>query len=114
MKKAGYIVSREHYVNDAGNQIHNMTESIWQRYKELYGQPFKMEDDYYHGKEIIEINKMIIDEKGDYYLSNPYYDDFRKFGLEYLLNGLKKDLKDFNVEFDTWFSEKSLYESGSC
>ena len=113
MKKAGYIVSREHYVNDAGNQIHNMTESIWQRYKELYGQPFKMEDDYYHGKEIIEIAKMIIDEKGDYYLSNPYYDDFRKFGLEYLLNGLKKDLKDFNVEFDTWFSEKSLYESGA-
>ena len=56
---------------------------------------------------------MIIEEKGDYYLSNPYYDDFRKFGLEYLLNGLKKDLKDFNVEFDTWFSEKSLYESGA-
>lgn len=113
MKKAGYIVSREHYVNDAGNQIHNMTESIWQRYKELYGQPFKMEDDYYHGKEIIEIAKMIVDNKGDYYLNNPYYEDFRKVGLDYLLNGLKKDLKDFNVEFDTWFSEKSLYESGA-
>lgn len=111
MKKAGYVVSREHYVNDAGNQIHNMTESIWQRYKELFGKEFEMKDDYYHGKEIIEIAKMIIKEKGDFYLNNPYYDDFRKVGLDYLLAGLKKDLKDFNVEFDTWFSEKSLYES---
>lgn len=111
MKKAGYVVSREHYVNDAGNQIHNMTESIWQRYKELFGKEFEMKDDYYHGKEIIEIAKMIINEKGDFYLNNPYYDDFRKVGLDYLLAGLKKDLKDFNVEFDTWFSEKSLYES---
>ncbi len=112
MKKAGYVVGREHYVNDAGNQIHNMTESIHERYKELFGLECNLLEDYYHGKEIIDIAKMIKEEKGDYYLSNPYYDDFRKFGLNYLLDGLKKDLKDFNVEFDTWFSEKSLYDSG--
>lgn len=112
MKKAGYFVSREHYVNDAGNQIHNMTESIWQRYKELFGQPAEMKDDYYHGKEIIEIAKMIKEEKNDYYLNNHYYDYFRSTGLNYLLSGLKKDLKDFNVEFDNWFSERSLYDSG--
>ena len=111
MTKCGYNVSREHYVNDAGNQIHNMTESIWERYKELFGLEFELKDDYYHGKEIIDIAKMIKDDKGDYYLNNPYYGDFRKIGLEFLLNGLKKDLKDFNVEFDTWFSEKSLYDS---
>lgn len=112
MKKAGYVVGREHYVNDAGNQIHNMTESIHERYKELLGLECNLLEDYYHGKEIIDIAKMIKEEKGDYYLNNPYYDDFRKFGLNYLLDGLKKDLKDFNVEFDTWFSEKSLYDSG--
>lgn len=112
MKKAGYVVGREHYVNDAGNQIHNMTESIHERYKELFGLECNLLEDYYHGKEIIDIAKMIKEEKGDYYLNNPYYDDFRKFGLNYLLDGLKKDLKDFNVEFDTWFSEKSLYDSG--
>ena len=113
MKKAGYVVSREHYVNDAGNQIHNMTESIYARYRELLGLDFEMKDDYYHGKEIIEIANMIKDEYQDYYINNPYYDHFRKVGLNYLLNGLKKDLKDFNVEFDTWFSETSLYESGA-
>ena len=112
MKKAGYVVSREHYVNDAGNQIHNMTESIYARYRELLGLDFEMKDDYYHGKEIIEIANMIKDEYQDYYINNPYYDHFRKVGLNYLLNGLKKDLKDFNVEFDTWFSERSLYDSG--
>lgn len=112
MKKAGYVVGREHYVNDAGNQIHNMTESIHERYKELFGLECNLLEDYYHGKEIIDIAKMIKEEKGDYYLNNPYYDDFRKFGLNYLLDGLKKDLKNFNVEFDTWFSEKSLYDSG--
>jgi len=112
MKKAGYIVSREHYVNDAGNQIHNMTESIYARYRELLGLDFEMKDDYYHGKEIIEIANMIKEEYQDYYINNPYYDYFRKVGLNHLLNGLKKDLKDFNVEFNTWFSEKSLYDSG--
>lgn len=113
MKKSGYDVSREFYVNDGGNQIHNMTESIWERYKELFGLEFELKDDYYHGKEIIDIAKMIKDDKGDYYLNNNYYDDFRKIGLEFLLSGLRTDLTDFNVEFDTWFSEKSLYDSGA-
>ena len=111
MKKAGYNVTREHYVNDAGNQINNLAESIYQRYRELFNLSCELGDDSYHGKEIIEIAKMIRDEKGDYYLNNPYFDDFRKFGVDFLLNGLKKDLKEFNVEFDNWFSERSLYES---
>lgn len=112
MRKAGFKVSTEHYVNDAGNQIHNLTLSIYERYKELFGLPFYLGDDSYHGQEIIGIAKAIKADKGDYYLNNPYYDDFRKFGLEFLLEGLKKDLRDFNVEFDTWFSEKSLYDQG--
>lgn len=113
MRKAGYRVSTEHYVNDAGNQIHNLTLSIYERYKELFGQPAELGEDSYHGPEIIEIAKRIKEAKGDYYLTNPFYDDFRAFGLEFLLEGLKRDLRDFRVEFDTWFSEKSLYDSGA-
>lgn len=111
MRKAGYRVATEHYVNDAGNQIHNLTLSIYERYKELFGLPANLGEDSYHGKEIIEIAERIKEAKGDYYLENPYYNDFRSFGLEFLLDGLKKDLKDFRVEFDTWFSEQSLYDS---
>lgn len=112
LKKAGYEVTKEHYVNDAGNQINNLANSIYQRYRQLYNLDFEMLEGYYHGKEIIEIAKMIKEDKKDYYLSHPWFDDFRKFGVDYLLNGLKKDLHDFNVEFDIWFSEKSLYANG--
>ena len=112
LKKAGYNVSREHYVNDAGNQISNLVISIYERYKELFGLECNLTDDCYHGKEIIEIASIIKDKYGDYYLKNDYKEDFRSFGLEFLLNGLKNDLKDFHVEFDNWFSERSLYDNG--
>ncbi len=114
--KAGYDVNREYYINDGGNQIENLVKSIYARYNELYGLPFELDDDCYHGKEIIEIAKMIKDEVGDKYIKNNDYnychDYFRTFGVNYLLNNLKKDLNDFNVTFDTWFSEKSLYDNG--
>ena len=114
--KAGFDVNREYYINDGGNQIENLVKSIYARYNELYGLPFELDDDCYHGKEIIEIAKMIKDEVGDKYIINNDYnychDYFRTFGVNYLLNNLKKDLNDFNVTFDTWFSEKSLYDNG--
>lgn len=113
LKKAGYHVSREHYVNDAGNQINNLVISIYERYKELFGLPCNLNDDCYHGKEIIEIASLIKEKHNDYYLNHEYKEDFRSFGLEFLLNGLKNDLKDFHVEFDNWFSERSLYENGN-
>ncbi|MFA5543223.1 MAG: arginine--tRNA ligase [Bacilli bacterium] len=112
LKKSGYNVTKEHYVNDGGNQINNLGFSIQQRYFELFGRDAKMEDGYYHGKEIIEIAKMIKEEVGDKYLDNDGYEYFRQRGMDYLLQGLKDDLKDFNVEFDVWFSEKSLYDNG--
>ena len=110
MKKAGYEVIREHYVNDAGNQITNMALSIYERYKELFGLDIEMKDDYYHGKEIITIAQMLKDECGDKYLDNFDLAFFRAYGTEKLLNNLKNDLKSFNVEFDVWFSETSLYQ----
>lgn len=112
MRKAGYEVTTEHYVNDAGNQIHNLTLSIYERYKELFGLPCDLGKDGYYGPEIIEIAKLIKAEKGDYYLHNEWYRDIRAFGLNYLLAGLKRDLREFNVTFDVWFSEQSLYDSG--
>lgn len=111
MRKAGFTVSTEHYVNDAGNQIHNLALSIYERYKELFGLDCNLGDDSYHGKEIIEIAKLIKNEHNDKYLRCDWYQDFRKFGVDYLLDGLKRDLKEFNVTFDTWFSEKSLYDN---
>lgn len=111
MKKAGYQVTKEHYVNDAGNQINNLAKSIYERYKELFGLECKLEDGYYHGKEIITIAELIKEAHGDKFLHEEWYAFFRKFGVNYLLEGLKKDLRDFNVTFDVWFSEQSLYDN---
>ncbi len=113
MTKAGYNVNREFYINDAGNQITNMALSVYARYKELFGLPLDLPEDGYHGKEIIDVAKLFKDEYGDKYLNNFDLKLFRTFGTKILLDHLKKDLKSFNVEFDTWFSETSLYEEGA-
>ena len=113
LKKAGYKVNREHYVNDAGNQITNMAKSVYARYEELFGRPLNIPEDGYHGKEIITVAEEFKKQYNDEYLDKFDLNLFRKFGTEKLLNNLKRDLKSFNVEFDTWFSETSLYESGA-
>lgn len=113
MTKAGYTVNREHYVNDAGNQITNMAYSVYERYKELFGLPCNLQDDWYHGKEIITVAKLIKEEYNDKYLECIDLDFFKEFGTKVLLKNLQDDLKRFNVEFDTWFSEKTLYKTGA-
>ena len=113
MKKAGFEVSREFYVNDAGNQIKNLGHSIFERYKELFSLECNLGEDGYYGKEIITIAQMIKDEYQDSHLNDTDLEFFRDYGTKYLLNGLKNDLKDFNVEFDTWYSEKSLYKNNA-
>lgn len=109
MRKAGLNVSKEHYVNDAGNQIVNMARSVYERYKELFGLECNLGDDHYHGKEIITIAEKIKNEYGDKFLNNCDENFFKEYGTKELLGNLQSDLKGFNVEFDTWFSEKSLY-----
>lgn len=113
MNKAGFNVDKEHYVNDAGNQITNMALSVYERYKELYGLPIDFKEDYYHGKEIITIAEMIKAEYGDKFLKEFDLDFFKDYGTKVLLGNLKKDLERFNVTFDNWFSEKSLYATNA-
>jgi len=113
LSKAGYDVTREYYVNDAGNQIHNLALSIKVRYKELLGETVEMPEDGYYGPEIIETAKEVIALYGNKYLKEDGYEFFRKYGVDSLLAGLKKDLEEFRVTFDVFFSEKSLYEKNA-
>ncbi len=113
LEKCGYNVTKEHYVNDAGNQITNMGLSVYERYKELFGLPIEMKDDYYHGKEIITIAKLLKDEYNDKFLNDFDLNFFKEYGTKILLNNLKIDLQKFNVNFDVWFSEKSLYQTNA-
>lgn len=111
---AGYDVTREYYINDAGNQINNLAKSIEARYFEALGEALKMPEDGYNGKDIKVIGEKLASE-------HPEYKDleqaeriskFRDLGVEYEMRKLKADLAEFRINFDSWFSETALYESG--
>lgn len=113
---AGFDVSREYYINDAGNQIANLAYSIEARYMQALGKEWPMPEDGYHGQDIVEFGQELAQEAGEKYVGlseEERFQFFRSYGLEKELAKLKKDLKDFGVEFDVWFSETSLYESGA-
>ena len=106
MRFAGFDVTREYYINDAGNQINNLEKSIIVRYNNLCGIDDKLDDNSYHGEDIIEVAKDIYNEYG----TDAKSDIFRKKGIEFLLNKIKADLNDFRVSFDVWSSEVNLYK----
>jgi arginyl-tRNA synthetase len=113
---AGYDVTREYYINDAGNQIMNLAKSIDARYKEALGLPAEMPEDGYYGEDIIEFARRLVERDGDKYISWPEEERlrfFRAYGLEQELAKIKRDLERFRVTFDVWTSETSLYESGA-
>lgn len=114
MDFAGYDVTREYYINDAGNQINNLAKSIEARYFEALGDGLNIPEDGYNGKDIKVIGEKLASE-------HPEYKDleeaeriskFRDLGVEYEMRKLKADLEEFRIKFDSWFSETALYESG--
>ncbi|MEH7347889.1 arginine--tRNA ligase [Gottfriedia acidiceleris] len=115
LDKAGYEVTREYYINDAGNQINNLTFSVEARYMQALGMEKEMPADGYHGADIIEIGKTLAAEFGDRYVNEPEearYKFFREYGLKLEMEKLQRDLRNFRVEFDVWYSETSLYKNG--
>jgi arginyl-tRNA synthetase len=115
LDKAGYDVSREYYINDAGNQINNLAYSVEARYFQALGLEGDMPADGYHGADIIGIGKRLAEEFGDKYVNvsaEERFEFFREYGLKYEMAKLQKDLEDFRVRFDVWFSETSLYKNG--
>lgn len=112
---AGYEVTREYYINDAGNQIVNLSKSIEARYLQELGQNAEMPEDGYHGADIKEFAKELVAEQGDSLLSRTPVEraDFlRKYGLDKELDKIKRDLSRFRVQFDSFFKESSLYQNG--
>ncbi|KIL49703.1 arginine--tRNA ligase [Jeotgalibacillus soli] len=115
LAKSGFEVTREYYINDAGNQIHNLALSVEARYFQALGQDKEMPEDGYHGQDIIGIAKRLAEEFGDRYTQvsdEERYEFFREYGLKYELQKLQDDLEAFRVPFDVWFSETSLYKNG--
>lgn len=115
LEKAGFDVSREYYINDAGNQINNLALSLQARYKQALGIEASMPEDGYYGEDIIGFGKELATEFGDRFVNESDTEQlafFRDYGLKKELEKLRNDLKEFRVVFDKWYSETSLYTSG--
>ncbi|MFH4917658.1 arginine--tRNA ligase [Staphylococcus cohnii] len=115
LEAAGYNVTREYYINDAGNQITNLARSIEARYFEALGDnSFEMPEGGYHGKDIINIGKDLAEKQPEIkdLDEEERIKTFRQLGVDYEMQKLRKDLDDFNTHYDSWFSETTLYESG--
>jgi arginyl-tRNA synthetase len=107
----GYVVSREYYINDAGNQVQLLGESVLARAKELAGEPFQMPEEGYQGDYIKDVAKDYVAK-----FPNPSersVEQATAFALEQLLAAIRHDLEDFGVRFDSWFSEASLVKKGA-
>ncbi|MBO5913317.1 MAG: arginine--tRNA ligase [Clostridia bacterium] len=115
LDKAGYDVTREFYVNDAGNQIAKFGASLEARYLQIFDDSVEFPEDGYHGADIIERAKEFADIHGDSFVAKSE-EERREALVNYALplniEGLKTDLGTYRINYDVWFKESSLYESG--
>ena len=123
LDRAGYDVWREFYVNDAGNQIEKFASSIDARYRQLLEGKIDMSDeeygkfpeDGYHGDDIKELAKAFRAEYGDDFSEKDVAERhavMARFGLDRNIPKMQADLRRYGIEYDKWFFESTLHESG--
>ena len=114
LKAAGYEVTKEFYINDAGNQIEKFGQSLEARYLELLGQDAEVPEGGYQGEDIVQHMRNFIELQGDKYLQEEPQVR-RKACIDYALqknvDRLKQDLGEYGIHFDLWFSEESMHKS---
>ena len=114
LRRAGYDVTTEYYINDAGRQMRILGMSVWYRLRNLVGRTMAEPEDYYRGSYITDIAKEMLEK--DPSLVDASDEDGKERCYEYakneILEGIKKDLRDFRVEHQNWFSEKTLVDGG--
>lgn len=115
LKAAGYDVTKEYYINDVGRQMEVLGRSVFLRYKELLGHKVEIPEDFYKGDYIKDVARDCLSKYGEKYKDAAEAEAipvFSKLAGGALLENIRKDLKDFDIEFDNWYSEKSLHDRG--
>ncbi len=116
MAAAGYKVEREFYINDAGNQIEKFGLSLEARYLQALGEKVEFPEDGYHGEDITATMQEFIKEFGDQYKNVDgalRREIFTRYALEKKISDIRSNLARFGVEYDVWFSEQTLHDSGA-
>ncbi len=109
---AGYAVEHEYYINDVGNQMNTLGRSVLIRLKQQQGQDIEFPEDGYQGDYIGELAAELREQEGAAILAmdeDAAIQHCRKYAADEILKGIEDDLEGFNVHFDNWFSEASLY-----
>jgi len=112
LEAVGYQVDREYYINDVGGQMALLGRSTYLRYRELFGEKVTLPEEGYRGEYVIEIAEGLKQLEGDRYLSGSeeaHLPFFTRYSYETLLKWIQRDLQQFGVRFDQWFSEEQLY-----
>jgi arginyl-tRNA synthetase len=115
LRKAGYAVEAEYYVNDAGAQVQKLGGSLAARYRQLRGDDVEFPEDGYPGEYLIDLAKMIDPADADGWLQLPADDlvsAFGSFAIEKIISTIKEDLEIFGVRFDAFFNESQLHREG--
>ena len=117
LRRAGWDAWKEFYVNDAGNQVDKFARSIHARYMQIIlgedNYPFP--EDGYQGGDIRELAQAFYEAHGDSYKDAPegkWLDEMSRFGLERNIPKMKDDLRKYGIEYDQWFFESELHDSG--
>ena len=110
---AGFEVSREYYLNDAGSQIDLFHQSLYARYAQALGKDKELPAGGYQGDYMTELGAELAQTHGDAFLQQPEGEGVRAIGaigIERMITNIRDDLAALRVEFDVWFSEQSLFE----
>ena len=115
LSAAGYNVTREYYVNDAGSQMESFYNSLYIRYQQALGRDAEMPQGGYMGDYMVELAKNVAEEEGDRFLSMPVEEavnEIGHIGLDRMLQNIRDDLENLRIRFDVWFRENTLYDGG--
>ncbi len=115
---AGADVTREFYINDAGNQVDKFAHSVEGRYiQELRGEDaIEFDPSWYQGADIKELAHMLVEQHGDKLLTmtpEERFDVIVNFGLPHNIAKMQKDLERYKIHYDVWFRESTLHDSGA-
>jgi len=112
----GYAVGREYYVNDYGNQMEVLARSVEARYFEALGRPAEFPEDGYQGEYVVQIGRRLAAQHGAALADVPEaerLERIQQIALAAMLEDIRSTLEAFGIVFDTWFSERSLQETGA-
>jgi arginyl-tRNA synthetase len=116
MEAAGYDVQREYYVNDAGNQMELFYKTLHARYLQQFGHDAQIPEDGYQGDYMIDLAASIKEQEGERFLGLEPHESARQIGaigLQRMVDNIRQRLGRMRVEYDEWFSEESLFDSGT-